>query len=338
MRGRVGALIALGAGFNHILTGRENIYVNGAVLGLKKREIDEKIEEIIDFADINEFIDSPVQSYSSGMQVRLGFAVASSLDPDILLTDEVLAVGDAGFRAKCYRKLADLRTRGTTILLVSHQMPDIQRVCTQCVWLLGGRIAHSGETAKVVSEYLVWSDEQSESGRSARKEPIQSRISGARVLGVRTLASDGQDCSVFKMGDELRVRLEYEVDPGIDGLNFSISIAANQEALYNGYASVDDGLTVYPSQSRGHVDLVFPGLCLGAGAYWLNVSLSDRSFLGYYDWRWQIAQFTVVSHNRMWTRLAFPHFWQGSDFGPDRRFSALVWPRPTNPGSSSVIE
>jgi lipopolysaccharide transport system ATP-binding protein len=121
MRGRVGALIALGAGFNPILTGRENIYVNGSVLGLSKKEIDAKLDELIDFAEIGDFIDTPVQNYSSGMVVRLGFAVASSLEPDILLLDEVLAVGDAEFRAKCYHRISQLRNRAA-VVFVSHSM------------------------------------------------------------------------------------------------------------------------------------------------------------------------------------------------------------------------
>ncbi|MFT3722171.1 MAG: ABC transporter ATP-binding protein [Hyphomonadaceae bacterium] len=130
IRGRVGALIALGAGFSPILSGRENIYVNGAVLGLSKREINEKVEEIIDFAEIGDFIDSPVQTYSSGMAVRLGFAIASAMEPDVLLLDEVLAVGDVAFRTKCYNRVEKLKSSAATIL-VSHQMADIARVCTR---------------------------------------------------------------------------------------------------------------------------------------------------------------------------------------------------------------
>jgi lipopolysaccharide transport system ATP-binding protein len=137
MRGRVGALIALGAGFNPILTGRENIYINGSVLGLSKKEIDEKIDEIIDFAEIGEFIDSPVQNYSSGMQVRLGFAVATALDPDVLILDEVLAVGDAAFRAKCYNRIGKLQQRAS-VIFVSHSMDQVAQVCTRVCGLHRG--------------------------------------------------------------------------------------------------------------------------------------------------------------------------------------------------------
>jgi lipopolysaccharide transport system ATP-binding protein len=152
MRGRVGALIALGAGFNPILTGRENIYVNSSVLGLGKREIDAKIEEIIDFADIGDFIDAPVQSYSSGMQVRLGFAVATALDPDVLILDEVLAVGDAAFRAKCYSRIGKLRERAA-VIFVSHSMEHVTRICSSAMCLDGGRVLHYGDVAEAVRVY-----------------------------------------------------------------------------------------------------------------------------------------------------------------------------------------
>lgn len=144
MRGRVGALIALGAGFNPILTGRENIYVNGSVLGLSKKEIDAKLDEIIDFAEIGEFIDTPVQNYSSGMAVRLGFSVASSINPDILLIDEVLAVGDISFVFKCLNRIAEILPR-CAVIFVSHQMPFVARICSHIFVMERGQEIYSGE-------------------------------------------------------------------------------------------------------------------------------------------------------------------------------------------------
>ncbi len=152
MRGRVGALIALGAGFNPVLTGRENIYVNASVLGLTKREIDEKIDEIIDFAEIGEFIDAPVQSYSSGMAVKLGFSVASSLSPDILLLDEVLTVGDAAFRFKCYRRVDQL-LRGSAVIFVSHDMPQVARICDRAFLLDKGQVRFDGFAIDGIENY-----------------------------------------------------------------------------------------------------------------------------------------------------------------------------------------
>jgi lipopolysaccharide transport system ATP-binding protein len=146
MRGRVGALIALGAGFNPILTGRENIYVNGAVLGLKKKEIHSKLDEIIDFADLREFIDAPVQGYSSGMAVRLGFAIASACQPDVLLLDEVLAVGDMAFQTKCFNRLGEIRRNGTGFILVAHNMHQITRFCDRVLYMRKGKAEFYGPT------------------------------------------------------------------------------------------------------------------------------------------------------------------------------------------------
>ena len=153
LRGRVGALIALGAGFNPILTGQENIYVNGAVLGLLKHEIDERIEEIIEFSELKEFINMPVQSYSSGMQVRLGFAIASSLNPDILLLDEVLAVGDTAFRMKCFARMKQVIGRGIAGILVSHNAVDIDRICNRGIFLERGRLAEYGTKEDAMYSY-----------------------------------------------------------------------------------------------------------------------------------------------------------------------------------------
>ena len=165
MRGRVGALIALGAGFNPILTGRENIYVNGSILGLTKEEITGKIEEIIDFSEVREFIDSPVQSYSSGMQVRLGFAVATALNPDVLILDEVLAVGDAAFRAKCYKRISQLR-KSAAVIFVSHNMEQVGRICDHALMLVKGHVGYIGEIGEGVSAYDEANDEGNNSDES----------------------------------------------------------------------------------------------------------------------------------------------------------------------------
>ena len=170
MRGRVGALIALGAGFNPILTGRENIYINGSVLGLTKKEIDAKIDEIIDFAEIREFIDMPVQSYSSGMQVRLGFAVATAMNPDVLILDEVLAVGDGSFRHKCYQRIDSLRGKAA-IIFVSHNMPDVGRICQSTVVMERGRTIFQGNALDGIARYNELND-----GKGTSKNAVQKSV------------------------------------------------------------------------------------------------------------------------------------------------------------------
>lgn len=168
MHGRVGALIALGAGFNPILTGRENVYIAASVLGFSKKEVDERFDEIVDFAEIPEFIDSPVQSYSSGMQVRLGFAVASSLEPDILLIDEVLAVGDVGFRTKCYNRIYEL-CKSAAVIFVSHNMPQIDRLCSRSMVLAGGKEVFCGPTGLAIDKYNSFFIERKTNVRESKK-------------------------------------------------------------------------------------------------------------------------------------------------------------------------
>jgi ABC-type polysaccharide/polyol phosphate transport system ATPase subunit len=153
-RGRISTLLQLGAGFEPELSGRDNIYLNGLVLGLSRSEIGERYEEIVDFAQLGEFIDAPLKTYSSGMQARLGFSVACNVDPDILLVDEILAVGDETFRDKSYNRMLSFKEQGKTILLVSHSLEKVLSFCSRTIWLNQGRIMRDGETEAVVEEYL----------------------------------------------------------------------------------------------------------------------------------------------------------------------------------------
>jgi lipopolysaccharide transport system ATP-binding protein len=153
INGRVGALIEIGAGFHPDLTGRENIYLNGSILGLKKKEIDEKFDRIVEFSELEQFLDTPVKRYSSGMYVRLGFSVAAHLDPDILLIDEVLAVGDMSFQEKCLNRIRHLKENKTTVVFISHNLGAVQKVCNRAIYLKEGQIAVKGETAMVINDY-----------------------------------------------------------------------------------------------------------------------------------------------------------------------------------------
>ena len=156
MKGRVSALIELGAGFHPDMSGRENIYTNAAIFGLTKKEIDKKIDDIIAFSELAEFIDNPVRIYSSGMYMRLAFAVAINVDADILLIDEILAVGDAAFQQKCFNRLKEIKAQGTTIVIVSHSLGQIEKICERSIWIDGGRIRAEGEPEKVHAEYLEY--------------------------------------------------------------------------------------------------------------------------------------------------------------------------------------
>ena len=179
IRGRLGALLEVGTGFHPELTGRENIVLNGTILGMSKREIDAKFDEIVDFSEIGDFLDTPVKRYSSGMYVRLAFSVASSLDSDILLLDEVLAVGDSAFRKKCLARMREIAASGRTILFVSHGMGNIREICSRCIWFEDGRIRMDGPAAEVTGAY-----EQSDTGNQDPEEQ-EDEIQGTRIGGTR---------------------------------------------------------------------------------------------------------------------------------------------------------
>jgi lipopolysaccharide transport system ATP-binding protein len=214
IHGRVGSLLEVGTGFHPELTGRENIYLNGAILGMKKAEIDRKFDEIVDFSGVEKFIDTPVKRYSSGMYVRLAFAVAAHLEPEILLIDEVLAVGDAEFQKKCLTKMGDVAEEGRTVLFVSHNMPAITRLCSRAVLLNEGRVEKTGPSHHVVSAYM-----NSGLGTMAARE--WSKLDDApgddvvRLCAVR-VETEGQVGDVVDITQPTRIILEYQVmKPGV---------------------------------------------------------------------------------------------------------------------------
>jgi len=210
IHGRVGSLLEVGTGFHGELTGRENIYLNGAILGMKHVEIDRKFDDIVAFSEVEKFIDTPVKHYSSGMYLRLAFAVAAHLDPEILIVDEVLAVGDASFQKKCLSKMQDVGREGRTVLFVSHNMPAITRLCDRAILLNGGRILQDGSATDVVGAYLKsgfgttavreWADDENWPGKG---------IAGLRAVRVRD--EQGKITDALDIRRAIRIEMEYEV-------------------------------------------------------------------------------------------------------------------------------
>lgn len=210
LRGRVASLLEVGTGFHPELTGRENIYLNGAILGMGRQEIKRKFDEIVDFASIEKFLDTPVKRYSSGMYVRLAFAVAAHLEPEILVVDEVLAVGDADFQKKCLDKMDDVGHSGRTVLFVSHNMQSIVRLCDRCILLDGGQVAMDGPSQRVASKYLS----SGMSNSALREWPELDRAPGddvVRLCAVRIRAESGKLCASFDIRRPFEIELEYEV-------------------------------------------------------------------------------------------------------------------------------
>lgn len=218
IHGRVGSLLEVGTGFHGELTGRENTYLNGAILGMTRREIDRKFDEIVAFSEVEKFIDTPVKHYSSGMYLRLAFAVAAHLEPEILIVDEVLAVGDAGFQQKCLGKMGAVAKEGRTVLFVSHNMGAITQLCGRAVQLEKGKLKRSGSAGEVVTAYLS-SVAGTELRSSWSRESFKSNGSDVRFSSVRLLSTEEQPLSITNFNESLLIRIDYEVEVPVRNLS-----------------------------------------------------------------------------------------------------------------------
>jgi lipopolysaccharide transport system ATP-binding protein len=265
IRGRVGALIALGAGFNPILTGRENIYVNGSVLGLTRSEIDGKLEDIIEFADIREFIDSPVQNYSSGMQVRLGFSIATALDPAILLLDEVLAVGDVGFRAKCYDRIGKIMSR-TAVILVTHNLAQLPRLCDKTLYFEHGRRPQVLSTEDGINAYL-------HANENATTHNTKPHVLAPQFESARAYASPQQLETFDKLTIGVEITSAAKCEIGLIVGNFE-TLDGREGAEFR--APLPSGAMVLrPGTSRLETDIL--SLPFASGEYVLSLALFDET-------------------------------------------------------------
>jgi len=298
IRGRVGSLIELGAGFSPILTGRENIFVNAAVLGLSKKETDQKLDSIIDFAEIGESIDAPVQTYSSGMKVRLGFAVAAHLGPDVLLIDEILAVGDMAFHIKCFNFI-EKALQNTAIVYVSHNLPQVARACTHGLVLNAGRIAFRGSPSEVIDGYLasVAFPDKATSG-SGEAELLSVRFDGdslSRTSGTHFKVAHLDDLSICL---RIRVAPEY-TSPILHLAIFDRELKGVGETFQRQAAALkNDGGEI-------EVRVTLPRLNLSRGVYGLSVGVLDRlggRVLGRFQ---AVRSFQVTGDHPGWTPIHF---------------------------------
>lgn len=279
VRGSLSALIALGAGFHPELSGRENIYLNGAILGLERSQVHRYFDEIVEFSGIGEYIDSPVKRYSSGMFVRLGFAVAAQISPDILLVDEVLAVGDAQFRSACHRRIRQLREQGTIIVLVSHDLWAVRRSCQQALFLEHGQVRSAGEVSQVLADYNRHIDEQSQRPGSTELDPQQGQAAAHALLDIQFRDEQGQARSEFKYGEPLVIRLYYRCDRPIPRPTLVLSASNDQGVSAFILRSRKENWHVEQLQGSGHVDVHLDALTLAPGNYGIVLHLKDEEDL-----------------------------------------------------------
>ena len=310
IKGRVGALIEVGAGFHPMLTGRENIHINAAILGMPKKEADEKFDEIVEFADIGDFLDTPVKFYSSGMFIRLGFAIAVHCEPDILLVDEVLAVGDMFFRRKCLNKINELRKTGTTIVFVSHYLTAVQSVCCNVLWLERGIMRQIGNTQQIINNYSnEINNEIIASGKPSTDVSLERFGSGEMQIDSVSLLHNGKETNTFNTGDSMCVEIIYRIYERIREPRFWIAICDNEGRKLTGSVSkVNKGQTLY--EGKGRVSCTFNSLPFLPGIYSLIVGILDKNLsqVPYDRWGKATTFIVQVPHSHITQKFRNPDF------------------------------
>jgi lipopolysaccharide transport system ATP-binding protein len=280
IRGRLGSLLEVGTGFHHELTGRENVYLSGAILGMTKKEIDAKFDEIVSFAEIGDFMDTPVKRYSSGMYVRLAYAVTAHLNPDILLVDEVLSVGDLAFQRKCMEHAKGLQRRSATVLIVSHNMYAIRETCTRAIYLSKGRGVLDGTPEECIELYEKESRLDSlSSERPSDRAALEDSI---RIYGMSLHDEDGNPTRFFNYGDRMRVKLNYEISQPVSNPNFVVAFVRSDNVACCNYSTATDGFQIPTDLTRGTVELLTPPLKLVAEMYVIYLLIWDQTFTRLY--------------------------------------------------------
>lgn len=313
VNGRIAALLELGAGFNPEFTGRENVYMSAAILGLTEQEINTRLEDVIDFSGIRDFIDQPVKTYSSGMYVRLAFSVAINVDPDILVIDEALSVGDGEFSRKSFERIMSLKDEGKTILFCSHSMYQVEAICDRVIWLDKGRVASIGEPNIVANRYgrtLTLS----EGDKSNDNEEITSNVAKgcARIINVEASA-DGltsNSLSVISLQSDLRIVIEFAADPELPTPSVAVTFSSEDAIGLSSTSSFHDGL-VFKKTSVGNIKAVvdFPEIPLLKGEYMLSVYLACENAIHSYDNAVAIIRLTVTQESTEQGYVMLPHHW-----------------------------
>jgi lipopolysaccharide transport system ATP-binding protein len=310
--GKVAALLELGTGFHPDLTGRENVYLNGSIIGLSKKTIQRRFDEIVNFAELEQFIDVPVRNYSSGMLMRLGFAVATHIDADVLLIDEVLAVGDQVFQSKCYDHIAKLRKAGVTILFVSHDLSAVQNLCEKAIWLNQGAVAASGDTESVVNAYRAWSWQRKEA-RLDGPTPGQRWGSGeVEITQVILCDKAGKPTQTFVPGEPFHVRFRYVAHKPIEHPAFGIGIFTQNGENITAPNSVWSGYRIDVIQGEGEAQYSLESLPLQPGSYQLTCAIYDHHVIHAYDHHHRMYTFNVLppKTGRMDGLMFLTHTWE----------------------------
>ncbi len=290
VKGTLGPLIAVGAGFHPLLSGRDNIYINAAILGIGKREIQKRFDEIVAFADIGAFLDTPVKHYSSGMFVRLGFAVAVHCEPEILLIDEILSVGDMAFQAKCKVKMDQFLNSGKTIVYISHNLDTVVNMCQRALFLQQGRMVYAGDAKSVVYEYR-------KSVLNQEKRMLQDGVrhgSGEVVIKkIELLDHTGADTQTFRPKSSMKIRVRYEAIKPVQNPQFRLRIFNNTKTILIDANSIDQTGELGTIAGSGEITFVMDELPFNVGRYPISVVIYDSTGMMVYDAHEHLHEFTI---------------------------------------------
>jgi ABC-type polysaccharide/polyol phosphate transport system ATPase subunit len=323
VKGKVGALINLGAGFHPELTGRENIFLYGAILGLSKSEVKKYFDSIVDFAELKDFIDMPVKRYSSGMYARLGFSVAVHVNPDILLVDEVLSVGDIGFQGKSYNRMLSFRDGGCAIIFVSHRLPAISTMCDYVIWLDHGQIKKYGKTEEVIKAYLESFDRKQMT--ESIEELRQTGIGSGEIVIERVTVHDihGQERDEYIYGEDIAIRIHYRALQHVDKPSFLIHVVGDNMPLFMANMMFDGCQPNKITSGRGIIECVFKNVPLMPGVYSLQAQIKKDISGNVFEPR-ILAKFRIkdrlknygfsgelaIACNRSGPRVVVPYEWR----------------------------
>ena len=316
INGRLAALIEVASGFHPDLTGRENIYLNGALLGMKRREIAAKLDSIVDFAGVSAFIDTPVKRYSSGMYLRLGFAIAAHLEPDILLLDEVLAVGDADFQAKCIARINELRKSGTTIVFVSHNLGAVESLCDRVFLLRQGEVYKSGPARQVISDY-----EQMLTAMPASAPTHLTTVSVAQeaeIVSVALMNAAGVRTTMFPAGDPVKVEVEYVAHSPLHDVAIEVYFYSVYGNLHCHFSTNTDGSRLDLEAGRGTIEFFCPEIGLEMAAFNVEASVKHRTadFSEHIDHK-HVAMISIGKGKPIHGMYHLAHTWKRKDATQD---------------------
>lgn len=288
-RGRMAALLEVGSGFHPELSGRDNIYLNGSILGMSRQEIDRKFDGIVDFSGVEQFIDQPVKNYSSGMYVRLGFSVAINVDPEILLVDEVLAVGDAAFQEKCTHKFAEFSREGRTVVVVSHSMPSLRNMCDTVAWLDHGTLVDTGVAKPILERYLDSTRHDARAGADGRTR----WGSGEAEIDSVELVRDGTTVDAVRTGDPVTIRIRYTAHERLENPVFGLALESTDGVYLWANNTRDAGHGIAALDGSGVVECRIPNVALQPGSFQIMASIVDQSTTHVYDYVREAARLTV---------------------------------------------